>query len=98
MSNKQNRSSRWRFVRAACWERDRKAHAVCAICGQPICYSIAPSSTDDAWEPDHIVPFSKDDSLELDMTNIRPTHRRCNRARGTKNGMDTALGQQSRCW
>ena len=44
------RSSRWKYVRQACWERDRKNHAVCAICGQPICYSIPPSSTDDAWE------------------------------------------------
>lgn len=30
------RSTRWRYVRTACWERDRKAKAVCGICNQPI--------------------------------------------------------------
>lgn len=44
------RSSRWKYVRAQAWCRDKKAHAVCAICGQKIDYSLTPSSTDDAWE------------------------------------------------
>lgn len=92
------RSSRWRYVRQACWERDRKAKAVCGICGQPIDYMLEPSSCDLAWEPDHIIPFSKDKSKELDLNNIRPTHRKCNRARGTMSGEDTALGQMSRIW
>ena len=47
---KSGRSSRWKYVRAACWERDRKAHAVCAICLQPIDYALYPSSCDMAWE------------------------------------------------
>lgn len=93
-----SRDSRWKYVRAACWERDRKAHAVCAICSQPIDYMLVPSSCDMAWEPDHIVPVSKDKSKELDMSNVRPTHRKCNRNRGTSSGEDTALGQQSRIW
>lgn len=93
-----SRSSRWRYVRQACWERDRKAHAVCGICGQPIDYMLEPSSCDAAYEPDHIVPFSKDKSKELDMNNIRASHRSCNRNRGTASGIDTAIGQQSRLW
>lgn len=92
------RSSRWKYIRAMAWQRDRKNHAVCGICGQPIDYSLEPSSTDDSWEPDHIIPVSKDNTQELFLENIRPSHRRCNRARGTKDGMDTALGQMSRIW
>lgn len=49
---KTNRSSRWKKIRLLAWERDRKAKAVCQICGQSIDYSLPPSSTPDSWEPD----------------------------------------------
>ena len=90
------RSSGWAYIRKLAWERDRKAKAVCHICMQPIDYSLAPSSCEQAYEPDHIVPFSKDPSLELDLNNIAASHRRCNRARCSKNIVN--LGPQSRIW
>lgn len=88
--------SRWNKIRAIAWERDRKAKAVCAICGQPIDYSVPPSSTAESWEPDHIIPVSVDNTKELDINNVRSTHRRCNRARSNKDV--TMLGQVSRIW
>jgi len=91
-----NRSSKFKYIRKLAWERDRKAKAVCHICGQPIDYTLPPSVYPDSWEPDHIIPFSKRPDLELDLNNIAPSHRRCNRGR-----CDTdivGLGQQSRVW
>lgn len=92
------RSSRWKYVRRQAWDRDRKARSVCGICGQPIDYSLAPSSCDDAWEPDHIMPVSKRPDLELDVTNVSPSHRRCNRARHDGTNGENALGKLSRIW
>ena len=66
------------------------------LSGQPIDYSLQPSSTEDAYEPDHIISFSKDPSKELDLNNIQATHRRCNRAKN--NGTIVGLGKQSRIW
>ena len=90
------RSSNWAYIRKLAWERDRKAKAVCGICGQPIDYTLPPSSTEEAWEPDHIIPFSKDPSKELDLNNVRAAHRRCNRARCASDTI--SLGPQSRIW
>lgn len=90
------RSSGWAYIRKLAWERDRKNHAVCGICGQPIDYSLLPSSCEEAYEPDHIIAFSKDKTKELDLNNIRAAHRRCNRARCSKDVID--LGPQSRIW
>ena len=78
-----SRNSRWPKVRALAWDRDRRARAVCHICGQPIDYSLKPSSADLAWEPDHIIPVIKAPERELDLTNIAASHRKCNRARGS---------------
>lgn len=44
------RSSGWTYVRKLAWERDRKNHAVCGICGMEIDYSLPPSSCEDAYE------------------------------------------------
>lgn len=93
-----SRDSRWKYIRKMAWDRDRKNHAVCGICGQPIDYMLEPSSCDAAYEPDHIIPVSKDKTKELFLENIRASHRSCNRNRGTANGIDTALGPQSRLW
>lgn len=94
-----DRASRWKYIRRQAWVRDKASRGVCHICGQPIDYSLEPSSTPDAYEPDHIIPVSKNRELELDLNNILPSHRRCNRARGdgSKN-MENALGQRSRIW
>lgn len=87
---------RWRYIRSLAWERDKAAQAVCHLCGQPIDYSLEPSSCDAAWEPDHIMPFVKAPELELDLTNIAASHRRCNRSRGFKD--EDKIGMHSRIW
>lgn len=90
------RSSRWGYIKMLAWERDRKEHNVCHICGQPIDYTLQPSSCETAYEPDHIIPFAQRPDLELDLQNVAASHRRCNRARGKSDLL--GLGQQSRVW
>lgn len=92
------RSSRWPYIRRLAWDRDRKARAVCHICGQPIDYSLRPSSDPDAWEPDHILPVSKYPELELDLRNVKASHMKCNRARGDNSMSKIDIGMQSRVW
>lgn len=94
----ENRSSRWKYVRGMAWNRDRGARAVCHICGQPIDYLIPPSSGPEAWEPDHVLPVHLYPEHELDLLNIKASHRRCNRARGDGGKGETTIGQQSRVW
>lgn len=90
------RSTRWEYVRKLAWNRDRKDRAVCHICGERIDYSIPASSAPLAYEPDHIVPVSIAPELELDLTNIKASHMRCNRQRG--NGTNNDIGKRSRIW
>lgn len=89
--------SKWRRVRQMAWNRDRRARAVCHICGEPIDYSLEPSSAPLSWEPDHLIPFVKAPELELDLANIAASHKRCNRQRGS-GANDMAIGQRSRIW
>ena len=93
-----SRSGRWPVVRKMAWDRDRKARAVCHICGQPINYHLPPSSAPDAWEPDHLIPVARDPSRELDLRNIQASHMRCNRTRGDGTNGENILGMQSRIW
>ena len=90
------RSNRWPYIRKKAWDRDRNTRAPCHICGERIDYSIPASSAPLAWEPDHIVPWSKAPELELDLNNIAASHMRCNRQRG--NGTNNDVGQRSRIW
>ena len=92
------RDSRWQIVRRMAWDRDRKNRAVCHICGQPIDYSLEPSSTPEAYEPDHVIHVSVDPARELDLLNIKASHRRCNRRRGNGTNGENAIGMQSRIW
>lgn len=94
---KQSRDSRWRKIREMAWQRDRRNRAPCHICGQPIDYTLPPSSAPLAWSPDHVVPVSKAPHLELDLTNIAASHRHCNEARGDGTRFNE-LGRQSRIW
>lgn len=91
---------RGRKVRARCFRRDKAALAPCEIChGErgPIDYSAAPSSTPLSWEPDHKRSRARWPELALDMANIQPSHRICNREKGARAGM-TNLGARSREW
>ena len=91
-----NRSSRWRRVRGMAYERDRKAKAPCWWCGQEINYYVPPSSTPDSWEGDHKIPVSRQPELELDLMNVAPSHKRCNRARGDGTNGENTIGMRSR--
>ena len=92
------RSSRWPYIRAQAWNRDKKARAVCHICNEPIDYFVPPSSTPDSYEPDHIIPVHMRPDLELDLTNIKASHRRCNRQRGDGTNGTNVIGERSRKW
>lgn len=94
----EGRSSRWQYIRKLAWKRDRDAKAVCHICGLPIDYFLAPSSTPEAYEPDHVIPVSKRPDLELDLNNIAASHRRCNRSRGDGTNGECTVGMHSRIW
>ena len=93
-----SRSSRWPYIRAQAWNRDKKARAVCHICNEPIDYFVPPSSTPDSYEPDHIIPVHMRPDLELDLTNIKASHRRCNRQRGDGTNGTNIIGERSRKW
>ena len=93
---KPHRNARWPYVRKKAWDRDRKARAVCHICGERIDYSIPASSAPLSWEPDHIIPVAKAPELELDINNVAASHMRCNRSRG--NGTNGDIGKRSRVW
>lgn len=92
------RSGKWPYVRKLAWDRDRKARAVCHICGQPIDYFLEPSTAPTSWEPDHLIPVSKRPDLELDLNNVAPSHMECNRARGDGTNGENELGKRSRIW
>ena len=87
----------WRRMRTQCFERDEAKRAPCWICGQRIDYSVAPGSTPESYEPDHRMPVETHPELALLPENVMPSHRRCNRARGKKAGIDN-LGNRSRNW
>lgn len=90
-------TSKWRRIRRLAWDRDRKARAVCHICGEKIDYSIPASSAPRAWEPDHLIPYAQNPNLELDLSNIGASHKECNRKRG--NGThDNEIGRRTRIW
>lgn len=84
-------------ITAQCFRRDKAKGAECWICGQPIDYSVRRSSTDDAWEGDHYHPRSTHPELTNEPSNIRPAHRKCNRARQAKAGIND-VGQRTRDW
>ena len=87
----------WQRLSRQCYERDRARRAPCHICGQPIDYSLAPSSTRDAYEPDHLRDVNSHPELTLLPENVAASHRRCNRARGKRAGIDN-IGNRTRDW
>ena len=54
----------------------------CALCGQPIDYSLPPGNPM-SFEVDEIVPVSCGGD-PLDINNCQPAHRICNQRRGNK--------------
>lgn len=95
------RSARWQKLRAQFRNDCETEDAPCWICRQPIDYSHKPRRGErpspDAFEPDHLHPRATHPELALDPANLRPSHVRCNRARG-KNLVTDDLGPLSRSW
>ena len=87
----------WQKLRLQCYERDKARRAPCHICGQAIDYAAKPSSTPDSYEPDHLRDVFTHPELALLPENVSASHRRCNRGRGKKAGIDN-LGNRSRDW
>ena len=90
-------SPAWKRMRVQCFERDKAKHAVCVHCGQPIDYEAKPSTTDDSYEPDHRVPIETHPEYALLPENVQPSHKKCNRARGSRAGINN-LGKRTRNW
>lgn len=97
MSRDPRKSKAWQRMRLECFKRDKQKNAKCVHCGQPINYDVEPSSTDDSYEPDHRIDVSSHPEYALIPENVQPSHRRCNRARGKKAGINN-LGNPTRNW
>ena len=88
---------RWKRVRMLAFKRDKAKGAACWVCGGRIDYDAPMSSYRDAYEADHRKPRSKFPELAFELSNIEPSHVRCNRSR--KDGaVMNALGEPSRKW
>ena len=81
---------RWHYSgqRKALRARYRSLGLPCALCGQPIDYSL-PAGHPDSFELDEIIPISKIPpelraKAAVDPKNTQPAHRRCNARRGAK--------------
>lgn len=64
----------------------RRGEPPCALCGQPIDYSLHHLDPM-AFTVDHIVPLAKGGTDTLD--NKQPAHRRCNRTKGDQLDVST---------
>ena len=87
----------WKRLRIKCFNRDKAARAKCWLCHGDIDYNAKPSSTDDSWEPDHRFTVHDHPELAELPENIMPSHRKCNRSRKDRAGLDE-LGNCSRVW
>lgn len=77
-TSKRYRKLRWQF-REDC----RRNRLPCAICGQPIDYTLAfPHKW--AWELHHIKPSSEYPHLHYMPANHAPSHARCNKSQSNK--------------
>lgn len=81
---------RWHYSgqRKALRARYKSLGLPCALCGQPIDYSL-PAGHPDSFELDEIIPISKIPpelraKAAVDPKNVQPAHRRCNARRGAK--------------
>lgn len=71
--------SRWRQVRDAVLA----ASDVCWLCGLPVHRNV-PRNHPLRAEVDHVIPVKNRPDLEFEISNLRVSHLRCNRARGAR--------------
>ena len=90
-------SVEWTRLRQRCFKRDKQANAKCWLCNGDIDYQAKPGSTPESWEPDHRFSVKTHPELAEVPENVLPSHKRCNRAKGSKAGI-TNLGTRSREW
>lgn len=84
MSRNDRNGHRRRILR----NRVKQMGLPCAICGEPIDYSL-PAGDPWSYELDEIIPVSLGGS-ELDTDNVQPTHRICNERKGNRIGFSAA--------
>ena len=99
MAGTQHRGTR-NFLRLS--ENLRQAGGPCWLCGQGIDYTLRRHNDDgsenlDSFSVDHVVPWSKDETLREDPGNLRAAHLNCNRKRGNRDA-PAGLGLLSRDW
>ena len=90
---------KWRRLRALVRASDEAAQLVCWLDGQTIDYTL--TTGPECWEPDHYYPVSTHPHLQFDRANLKPSHQKCNRARGNTSPTHLAaksLGLFSREW
>lgn len=76
----------WRSTRAwrALVEECKRTYGwTCHLCGQPIRADVDQTHPL-AYQADHVKPYQSHPHLRMALHNLRPSHRRCNRARGTR--------------
>lgn len=59
--------------------------ANCWLCGLPVDYDVAPNTTPDSHNLDHVHPVSQRPDLQEDPDGWRHAHRQCNQSRGNRN-------------
>lgn len=77
------RGRAWRVLKSRFRARCEELDARCWICDQQINYG-ANWREPTAFEADHFHPISSHPHLALMMGNLRPSHQKCNRARGNR--------------
>lgn len=78
----------------ATWQAINQA---CGICGQATIDWDGPKNEPDSFELDHILPVVTHPHLQLDPSNARPSHHRCNRGRGARSTRP-GIGVTSEAW
>jgi 5-methylcytosine-specific restriction endonuclease McrA len=68
-------------ARSRLLRRAMRLRLPCHLCGKPIDYSLR-TPDPGSFEADHVSPHSLGGTDDLD--NLRPSHRRCNRARSNR--------------
>lgn len=93
-------SRRWRTkIRPQFRQQGATNNEPCWICNQPINYTLTDTTDDNTWEPDHFYPRSTHPQHAEDITNLRHSHRGCNRKRSNKKHTDMhTLGTPTRNW
>lgn len=76
----------WRSTRAwrALVEQCKRTYGwTCHLCGQPIPRRLE-AGHPLSYQADHVLPYATHPLLGMALSNLRPSHRRCNQYRGAR--------------